>query len=242
MGQESVNRSFPHNWNVWVGTDEAGKGDYFGSLAVAGVYVNPEICEQLRALGVRDGKQIPDLELHKLAQEIRIGGGKYVTSAEATPLRYNTLYAAHSAKGQNLNHLLASLHAEVIGRLIKRFNCRHVLVDRFAKPEILESQLGALNSKILLVQLPKAERDIAVAAASLIARDVFLKQLARLSKRYDMELPKGATRVIDAGVQFVKQHGSKALRDVAKLHFSTTEHITARISAETDLTKKEQTT
>ena len=173
-------------------------------------------------------------------QEIRIGCGRYVTSVEATPLRYNTLYAAHYAKGQNLNHLLASLHAEVIRKLIKRFDCRHVLVDRFARPDILESQLGALKSKISLVQIPKAERDIAVAAASLIARDVFLNRLSGLSKRYDIELPKGATQVIDAGVQFVKQHGSKALRDVAKLHFSTTEHIAARISAETDLTKKKK--
>ena len=214
-----------HNWNVWVGTDEAGKGDYFGSLVVAGMYVNPEISERLRALGVRDGKQIPDTELRKLAQEIRMSFGRYVTWAETTPLHYNTRYTSFTAKGQNLNHLLASLHAEVIKRLLNRLDCRHVLVDRFAKPDVLESQLRSLKSKIALVQVPKAERDIAVAAASLIARDVFLKRISELSEQYGIQLPKGATHVIDTGVQFVEQHGSEALRHVAKLHFRTTADI-----------------
>ena len=219
----------PHNWNVWVGTDEAGKGDYFGSLVVAGVYVNPEISERLRALGVRDGKQIPDTELRKMAQEIRTSCGRYVTSVEAKPLHYNTQYASFSAKGQNLNHLLASLHAQVIVKLLNRLDCRHVLVDRFAKPEVLESQLGGLSSEIALVQIPKAERDIAVAAASLIARDVFLRRLSELSEQYGIKLPKGATQVIDTGVKFVEQHGSEALRHVAKLHFKTTADIAALV-------------
>ena len=73
--------------------------------------------------------------------------------------------------------------------------------------------------------MPKAESDIAVAAASIIARDIFLRQLEQLSNRYQIQLPKGASQVIDAGKQFVKQHGAKSLRHVAKLHFRTTTDI-----------------
>jgi ribonuclease HIII len=216
----------PHNWNAWVGTDEAGKGDYFGSLVAAGVYVNAEIREQLHTLGVRDGKKLSDSRIRELAREIRMRWGHYATSIEVTPLQYNALYADFKRKGQNLNNLLASLHAKAIKHLHNRLDCRHVLVDRFAKrADVLESQLQPLTSTIELVQVPKAEGDIAVAAASIIARETFLRRLEQLSKRFDIQLPKGATSVIDVGRKFVEQHGAEALRHVAKLHFRTTDDI-----------------
>ena len=215
-----------HGWTAWIGTDEAGKGDYFGSLAVAGVYVNPEIREILHTLGVRDGKQLSDLQIRKLAQEMRMRCGHYISSIEIAPPRYNALYTSFRKSGQNLNHLLAWLHARAIQNLLKRVECHHVLVDRFAKEEVLAGQLrSSLNLDIELIQIPKAESDIAVAAASIIARDVFLQRLEQLSKKHQIQLPKGASQVIDAGKHFVKQHGSESLRHVAKLHFRTTTDI-----------------
>ena len=215
-----------HNWLAWVGTDEAGKGDYFGSLAVAGVYVNPEIREILHTLGVRDGKQLSDSRVRKLAQEMRMRCGDNISWLGLEPTLYNRRYASFRKSGRNLNHLLASLHTEVIQDLLKRVDCRYILVDRFAKEEVLETELQvALNPNIKLVQIPKAESDIAVAAASIIARDIFLQQLEQLSNKYQIQLPKGASQVIDAGKQFVKQHGAESLRHVAKLHFRTTTDI-----------------
>ena len=215
-----------HNWPAWVGTDEAGKGDYFGSLAVAGVYVNPEIRVILHTLGVRDGKQLSDSQVRKLAQEMWRRCGDNISCLGLEPAQYNRRYTRFRESGRNLNHLLASLHTEVIQDLLKRVNCRHILVDRFAKEEVLETELQvALNPNIKLVQMPKAESDIAVAAASIIARDVFLRQLEQLSNKYHIQLPKGASQVIDAGKQFVKQHGAESLRHVAKLHFRTTTDI-----------------
>ncbi len=216
-----------HNWDAWIGTDEAGKGDYFGSLAVAGVYVNSEICKVLHTLGVRDGKQLSDSQVKKLAQEIRIHCGNYISLSDLEPFEYNKRYDSFRESGRNLNHLLASLHTEVILNLFNEYvDCRHVLVDRFAKEEVLATQLGpAMNPDITLVQIPKAESDIAVAAASIIARDVFLQQLEQLSKEYQIQLPKGASQVIDVGKQFVQRHGSESLYHVAKLHFRTTMDI-----------------
>jgi ribonuclease HIII len=215
-----------HNWTAWVGTDEAGKGDYFGSLTVAGVYVDAEIREILHALGVRDGKQLSDSRVRKLAQEMRLHCGDNISQFSLEPTRYNEQYTVFRKHGRNLNHLLASLHAEVIHDLLKHVDCPHILVDRFAKEEVLETELQvALNPHIKLLQMPKAESDIAVAAASIIARDIFLRQLEQLSNKYHIQLPKGASQVIDAGKRFVKQHGADSLRHVAKLHFRTTTDI-----------------
>ncbi len=213
-----------HNWDAWIGTDEAGKGDYFGSLVVAGVYVNPHNRSTLHTLGVRDGKQLTDLRVRKLAQEIQRHCGDCISLVELEPSEYNARYDAFRKTGKNLNDLLASLHTEVIRNLLNRYvDCRQVLVDRFAKEEVLARQLrfGA-NSRVKLVQIPKAESDIGVAAASIIARDAFLQRLEQLSKDYQIQLPKGAFQVIDAGKQFVDHHGAKALHFVAKRHFRTT--------------------
>ena len=226
MVRSTQNSVGHHNWSAWIGTDEAGKGDYFGSLAVAGVYVNPEIREILHALGVRDGKQLSDSQVRKLAEEMRRRFGDNISWLALEPAQYNREYTRFRENGRNLNHLLASLHAKVIRDLVKRVDCGYILVDRFAKEEVLETELQVvLNPNIKLVQMPKAESDIAVAAASIIARDVFLQQLEQLSNRYQIQLPKGASQVIDAGKQFVKQHGAESLRHVAKLHFRTTTDI-----------------
>lgn len=215
-----------HNWTAWIGTDEAGKGDYFGALAVAGVYVTPEVCEILHTLGVRDGKQLSDSRVREIAREMWLHCKSNISQFSLEPTRYNRVYTAFRKRGQNLNHLLAWLHAKAIQNLLKRVNCQYILVDRFAKEEVLETELQvALNSDIELVQMPKAESDIAVAAASIIARDIFLRQLEQLSKKYQIQLPKGASQVIDAGKQFVKRHGAESLRYVAKLHFRTTTDI-----------------
>ena len=212
-----------HDWTAWIGTDEAGKGDYFGPLVVAGVYVNPQIRKILYTLGVRDGKQLSDSQVRKLAQEMRMRCGDNISWLDLEPTLYNRRYTLFRNNGQNLNHLLASLHAEVIRDLRKRVDCHHILVDRFAKEEVLATQLGMpLGFDIELVQIPKAESDIAVAAASIIARDVFLQRLEQLSKEFQIQLPKGASQVIDTGKQFVKRHGRESLRYVAKLHFRTT--------------------
>lgn len=226
MVKSTQNSVRHHNWSAWIGTDEAGKGDYFGALTVAGVYVNSEICEILHTLGVRDGKQLSDLQVRKLAEKMRRRCGNNISWSSLEPNRYNEEYTLFRKSGRNLNHLLASLHAKVIRDLLKRVDCRYILVDRFAKEEVLETELQiVLNPNITLVQIPKAESDIAVAAASIIARDIFLQQLEQLSRKYEIQLPKGASQVIDAGKQFVKQHGAESLCHVAKLHFRTTMDI-----------------
>ena len=227
MAKPTQTRRGNHNWHTWIGTDEAGKGDYFGSLAVAGVYVNSHTHTQLKTMGVRDGKQLSDSQVRKLARKIWENCTDCISLVELGPAKYNKRYDTFRNNGQNLNNLLASLHSEVILDLLNEHTeCRHVLVDRFAKEEVLAMQLRrSLNLDIELVQMPKAESDVAVAAASIIARDAFLQRLEQLSRDYQIQLPKGAFQVIDTGKQFVERHGNEALHHVAKCHFRTTTDI-----------------
>ncbi|MYK18133.1 ribonuclease HIII [Candidatus Poribacteria bacterium] len=215
-----------HNWDAWIGTDEAGKGDYFGPLVVAAVYVDAACRETLSTLGITDGKKLSNRRIQRLAELMHNDYEAYIVVVEKMPTDYNTLYNDLRRRGQNLNHLLASLHREAIETLATRVGAKHVLVDKFSKNDLIKQQTDdERHRKIKIIQEPKAERDIAVAAASIIARDTFLNRMETLSEKYEMRLPRGAYQVIDAGREFIRLHGSNALGDVAKLHFSLTDAV-----------------
>lgn len=217
-----------HNWNTWIGTDEAGKGDYFGPLVVAGVYVDAAFLENLSDLGVADGKTLSNRRIRSIAESMLSDYEQYIVVVEKMPIEYNSLYDRLRRSGQNLNHLLASLHAEAIRTLANRVDAKHVLVDKFAKDHLIPQQLDRRTSLGMEIrQVTKAERDTAVAAASIIARDAFLKGMDTLSETYEITLPRGAYQVVEAGREFVKLHGNDALQHVAKLHFNLTDAVRA---------------
>lgn len=230
-----------HNWNAWIGTDEAGKGDYFGPLVAAAVYVDAECREAFSDLGITDGKRLSNRRIQNLAESMRCHYAQHIVVVEKMPAEYNSLYATLRRRGQNLNHLLASLHAEAIQTLANSVGAKHALVDQFSKDDLITPQLiqGTNNAPLLqrgavstalgieIRQVTKAERDIAVAAASIIARDAFLTGMETLSEKYEMRLPRGAYQVVEAGREFVKLHGNDALQNVAKLHFNLTDAVRA---------------
>ena len=230
-----------HNWNAWIGTDEAGKGDYFGPLVAAAVYVDAECRETFSDMGITDGKRLSNRRIQDLAASMRCCYAQHIVVVEKMPAAYNALYAAFRSRGQNLNHLLASLHAEAIRTLANSVGAKHALVDQFSKEDLITRQLlqgtnnvpplqrGAVATAlgIEIKQVTKAERDIAVAAASIIARDAFLTGMDTLSETYQIRLPRGAYQVVETGREFVKLHGSDALQNVAKLHFNLTDAVRA---------------
>jgi ribonuclease HIII len=208
-----------------IGVDESGKGDYFGPLVIAGVYVSPEQEEQLRLAGVRDSKTVSDKKAADLSIQIR----KLCpfTVVAIGPERYNSLHASF----KNLNKLLAWGHARVIENLLEQVSCDRVIADQFGDERFLKNALMGKGRMVKLIQKPRAEEEIAVAAASIIARAEFLRRLNDLSTRYGVAFPKGASdAVIIAGKAFVKRHGEDALGQVAKLHFRTTEKVLGQAS------------
>lgn len=210
----------------WIGTDESGKGDVFGPLVVAAVAVNPAIVTELERIGVKDCKQLSDKKVAEFATQIRqICQGRY-QELTLMPSRYNSLYATLKQEGKNLNHLMGWAHARVIEDTLEIAPCQFVIADKFADVRLIESKLMARGRSIVLVQKTQAENNIAVAAASVLARDSFLRGLASLSKQYGVEFPKGAgTPVAAALKQFVAQHGKSLLPEVGKVHFRTFEGV-----------------
>ncbi|MBI3326311.1 MAG: ribonuclease HIII [Nitrospinae bacterium] len=211
-----------------IGTDESGKGDFFGPLVCAGVYVDAASAEVLRGSGVRDSKRLSDPRCRELAEVIKgTCRGQYIILGIG-PARYNDLYERFRREGKTLNTLLAWAHARVLENLLGRVECAHAITDQFADPRFVQSKLQERGKKIHLLQMPRAETHIAVAAASILARARFLEQLERLSAQFGLPLPKGASQaVIQAGQAFVKRFGKAALRQVAKLHFRTTVQVLA---------------
>jgi len=203
-----------------IGIDESGKGDYFGPLVIAAVYVAHEQEDHLKTAGVRDSKTLSDKKAAEFAAKIR---SSYPHSTVVIgPERYNSLYASF----RNLNRLLAWGHARALENLLEQVSCDRVVADQFGDERFLANALMAKGRAIMLIQKPRAEEEVAVAAASIVARAEFLRRLQDLSARYGVSLPKGASdAVITAGKEFVRQYSAEALGQVAKLHFRTTASV-----------------
>lgn len=203
-----------------IGTDESGKGDYYGPLVVAGVFL-PEGQEKvLKELGVRDSKRISDHRAHELAQVIE-SGYKHAVVAIG-PEKYNELYG----KLRNLNRILAWAHARAIENILEEVPCTQAITDQFGDRLFVTKALMKKGREIELIQKPKAEEDMAVAAASVLARAEFLKRLHFLSQEVQVELPKGSSPLAEeAGVRLVRLQGVEILGRVAKKHFKLTRRI-----------------
>ena len=98
-----------------------------------------------------------------------------------------------------------------------------VVADQFGDERFLNNALMAKGRSVTLIQKPRAEEEVAVAAASILARAEFLRRLQELGTRYGIPLPKGASdAVIQAAKRLVQKHGAETLGQVVKLHFRTT--------------------
>ena len=203
-----------------IGVDEAGKGDYFGPLVVAGMVLEPEQEWRLVRFGVRDSKTISETTIKKIAREIKCNFSYNLVVI--SPRRYNQLYQ----KMGNLNQILAWAHSRVIENLLEKSPVELAISDQFGKKEVLVNRLMEKGKTIKLIQSPRAEQDLAVAGASILARAEFLRQLDLLSRRFQLELPKGVSeKVLSCGKKLVERYGEKVLEEVAKLHFKTTKKI-----------------
>jgi len=206
-----------------IGTDESGKGDYFGPLVIAGVYVNSKAqLQKLDYLGVIDSKELSDGQILKLAKEIKkICKYDIVT---INPKKYNELYQTI----KNLNKLLAWEHSRVIENLLATVNCSYVISDQFGDESFIQNALMERGKKVILEQTPKAEENIVVAAASILAREEFLRRLYIMSRKFNVQFPKGASKLVEkAAKEFTRRYGKDKLDEIAKVHFKVTENLNA---------------
>ncbi|OYT21815.1 MAG: ribonuclease HIII [Nitrospira sp. UW-LDO-01] len=214
-----------HNQIERIGIDESGKGDYFGPLVIAAVFVDATTQGELRLMEVRDSKKISDGRVLEMAPDIKTICPHSVIAIG--PQKYNELYA----KIKNLNRLLAWGHAKALENLLERgVTCERAISDQFGDERLILNVLQEKGQKITLEQRPRAESDLAVAAASILARAEFLIRLKRLSSEVGTTLPKGASPAVElAAKMVVKKHGQDRLGTIAKLHFKTTKAVLAKL-------------
>jgi ribonuclease HIII len=203
-----------------IGVDEAGKGDFFGPLCVAGVQAGGDAIHELKKIGVKDSKTMSDPVILKMGNKIRNICDYSVLILK--PHKYNELYNNF----KNLNHLLAWGHATTIENLVKKTGCNKAIIDQFASDHVVINALSKKDVEVDLTQRTKGEEDLVVAAASILARQAFLEGLSELSREFEINLPKGASdQVKIAGRHFISKHGREKLPFVAKMHFKTLDSL-----------------
>ncbi len=214
-------------FNKWIGTDESGKGDFFGPLVIAGFFATTEIKQTLLENGVADSKQLSAVQIKEIAQWLSREFSEHIAIVSPRNSRYNELYTGFG----NLNKLLAWGHARCIENLMQSWRDAHnviiegVVSDQFGDKKYLENALSAMK-KIRLVQRHRGESNVAVAAASIIARNHFAAQCVRMEQTYGMRFPLGCSGQVKAAAkEFANRYGKHRLSEVAKIHFKTYQEI-----------------
>ena len=203
-----------------IGTDESGKGDFFGPLVIAGVMVNEQAAKIFMDAGIKDSKKVTDKKILTLEPLIKANSAYSVIAISNG--RYNELYN----KIKNLNKLLAWGHARAIENILEKETCEYALSDKFGDESLIQSALMKNGRSIRLEQMVRAESDIAVAAASILARAAFVHKIQEMRNTYGLEFPKGcAPQVKDVARVFVNKYGKEKLSEVCKTHFKTFKEI-----------------
>lgn len=207
-----------------IGSDEVGTGDFFGPIVVTATYVKRSDIDFLLELGVKDSKKMSDIQIMKVVPEIikRIPYETFILSNK----QYNELYD----KNMNMNKMKAILHNKVLSAFAnkEKYPYDNIVVDQFENPKSYYNHLSEAKFKVYgITFLTKAEDQcLSVACASLISRYIFLQEMNKISQSVGMELPKGASNLIDeVGKKIISKFGKDKLSEIAKLNFSNTDRI-----------------
>lgn len=212
---------------LWAGSDESGKGDFFGSLVVAAVVVDNTTADRLRAAGVKDCKLLTDKKILELEAIIKASVVDY-SVLELKPRVYNLRYEQVAAQGGKLNQLLGYGHVAALSKVLEKHeDCHSALIDQFTTSMVNIRALKQRFPQCDVRQQPKAESNLAVAAASVLARAQFLHTMAALSAAAGVqELPKGGgAQATACARELAAKYGKEALRNYVKLHFANYQRV-----------------
>lgn len=206
----------------YIGTDESGKGDYFGPLVVAAVYVDEKTTLELEEAGVKDSKLITDYNIKIIEAKIKKIIGSRFEIVQINPEKYNKLYESFN----NLNKIMGWAHSKAIQNLIEKINCPNVISDKFGNEKLIKDEVKKKNINLNLYQTPKAERYTAVAAASILARAKVVDWFNIKSREVGFQIPKGGgTSVIISANRVLNQYDDNYLMKMIKFHFKNSQSI-----------------
>lgn len=222
LGYDEVHN--PEWFTLHAGCDESGKGDLFGPLVTACVVADEKMVREWLEAGVCDSKKITDRSILKLDKLIRRTKGVVIATAFARMAKYNHLYRK---SGENLNKLLAWYHGRCLNEALDKRPAPWGLLDQFTKEKLVDAYVSD-RKNFKLVSRTKAESDPVVAAASIVARAIYVREMKRLSNQLkevlgeDEPLQKGAgKKVLEQAKKIVAAKGPGELADYAKMHFKT---------------------
>ena len=206
----------------YIGTDESGKGDYFGPLVVAAVYINKKTMLELESAGVKDSKLISDNNIKIIESKIKKIIGDNFEIVQINPEKYNKLYESFN----NLNKIMGWAHSKTIENLLQRINCPNVISDKFGNEKLIKDELEKKDIALNLYQTPKAERYTAVAAASILARAKVVDWFSIKSREIGFQIPKGGGSSVNiAAKRVLSQFDVNYLMKMIKFHFKNSQSI-----------------
>ena len=222
MGYEEFNH--PEWFEPHAGLDESGKGDFFGPLIATTVIADEAAVRHWMDEGIKDSKSVSsDRAIKVLAAKIRNTEGVVIKTVFAGMVKYNELYQKFDA---NLNKLLAWFHGRALMDALAEKQVPWGLLDQFSKAPLVQNQIKGKVGNFDLQMRTKAEEDPVVAAASIIARAEYVRQIDKLSDQAGVQLPKGASAAVkEVARQIVSEQGPAALRNYAKMHFKTASEV-----------------
>ncbi len=200
----------------YIGSDECGKGDFFGPLVTAAVFVNKETQKELKQAGVRDSKDLNENQITELSKLIKHTAVNNYEIVKINPAKYNQLYD----KFKNLNKLLNWAHSKAIDTLLQKTNCKTVITDKFSNKDLIVTS-NVNHSSVEFIQETKAEKFVGVAAASILARNEF-NQWFNQQRKLGHNFPKGSSEAVtEAASKLFKQLSGNKMDEYVKLHFKT---------------------
>ena len=218
--------NLPENFADWsvIGSDEVGTGDFFGPITVVSAYVKKEHIPLMKELGVKDSKNLSDPQIISIARDL------ISTIPYSLLILHNPKYNEMQAKGMTQGKMKALLHNKAILNLLEKMDPEQpegILIDQFVEKNTYFKHVSAQQKvqKDRVYFSTKGESiHLAVAAASIIARYAFLKEMDKLSAKAGVEIPKGAGKHVDvAAAKIIKRKGVEELKSITKWHFANSE-------------------
>lgn len=201
-----------------IGTDEAGKGEWYGPLVVAGVLLTPDQTLELRKMGVSDSKSLSSFRIYEIGDYVKASGIEREVRV-LSPETYNTLYNDFKKEKKNLNDILAWAHTGIIYDLLERLNPEKVkvVIDKFDVGEKATSnRLKKLEKfNVDVIEKLGGESEVAVAAASVLAKFIFEERIKELGSKFGIDLRSASPEEVPGDV----------LPFVAKLHFKNVQAV-----------------
>lgn len=221
FGEKFFSDSIESEPDEYIGIDESGKGDFFGPLVICGVAINKQSRESIKSLNVVDSKLLSNAEIVSTSQKLEHALKDSFDVVQINPLKYNELYE----KFKNLNKLLAWGHAKVLENLLQRNKITISISDKFGNPNSIINALQKLGREIEVRQETKAEKYLAVAAASIIARARFLRWFEKINSAEKLQLRQGSSLEVQKHFMELQKVNSEKISSLAKLHFKISDKL-----------------